>query len=185
MISHLSFYSTVSLFETPRRRCPTPPLSPEPCCHACCRPALTGRCLVASRSARWQYCSRAPVGAASPLRSRQSLARTAHCPQFLLVDAWRYLLSLDGVIVRELPSVLPRLSALARASLPCLLSSSSCWSILGGLSARSIENCFESSRRRCLAPPPSSEPSLPCLRSPRSYWLMFDGFIDSLDAIIV
>jgi hypothetical protein len=114
--------------------------------------------------------------------------------QFLLVDPWRSLGPLDGVIVRELPSALLRASALARAlpamlaivqSLPCLLSSSSCWSILGGLSARSIENCFESSRRRCLAPPPSSEPSLPCLRSPRSYWLMFDGFIDSLDAIIV
>ena len=128
---------------------------------------------------------RAPPSALPRPSARQSLAAMLAVVQLLLVDAWWPLDPLDGSIVRELPSVLPRLSALARASLPCLLSSSSCWSILGGLSARSIENCFESSRRRCLAPPPSSEPSLPCLRSPRSYWLMFDGFIDSLDAIIV
>ena len=112
MISHLSFRSMVSLFETLRRRCPAPPLarallpcllssssywsmlgglsirsmavlfessrrcclasplSPEPGPHCSLSPVPAGRRLAVSPFARWRYCSRAPVGAASRLRSR-------------------------------------------------------------------------------------------------------------------
>ena len=60
-----------------------------------------------------------------------AIARALPAPravvQLLLVDAWWPLDSLDGIIVRELPSVLPRLSALARAWPALLTVPSSCW----------------------------------------------------------
>ena len=90
MLDGLSIRSMVLLFESSRRCCLASPLSPEPRCHACCRPVPAGRSLAVSRSARYLTVLGAPVGAASRLRYRQSLACHACDRPVLLADVIRF-----------------------------------------------------------------------------------------------
>ena len=150
MLGGISIRSMALLFESSRRRCFAPPLSLEPCCHACDRPVLLAD-VIRFESSRW--CCLAPPLSPAPCPHRVlSSSSTGHCSMISHLS-FRSMVSL----FETPPSALPRASALARALLPCLLSSSSYWSMLDGLSIRSMAVLFESSRRCCLASPLSPE----------------------------